>query len=72
MQIVITPSTENSSGSISIQLPEFVRTLKMNMGTARVTGPFGFPTDAFGLCGPVKIMKVGNPVKRKNCPRDSL
>lgn len=69
MQIVITPSTENSSGSISIQLPEFVRTLKMNMGTAGITGPLWFPNRCIWALWPSEDDEGRKSSEKKELPK---
>lgn len=69
MQIVITPSTENSSDSISIQLPEFVGKLKMNMGTGGTTGPLWFPSRCIWALWPSEDDEGRKSSEKKEMPR---
>lgn len=48
--------------ALNVQLPEFCEKLKMNIGTGRTAGSLRFPNrSALGLCGPGKMLKVGDP-----------
>lgn len=69
MQIVITPRTKNSSDSISIQLPEFVGKLKMNMGTGGTTGPLWFPSRCIWALWPSEDDEGRKPSEKKELPR---